>query len=272
MQTSVSSGQLAKFTAGKCYSYRGPVADAMPLEDMAFGYAAVRAQDTARAARLPNMNLYVGELSAELVADDVVTFVGKTVTPGGTETAINISVTFASNHDTTAAAIDTAIQSDDSDIVVTRDADNLVFTLTVGADKRLVVTTPLTVTSGGAGTAEFTNTKGSTDKVFAISERDPNSVVALDFTNTTDPTNKKNRMASFVRNGDPAVPIPGTASAGDPAYALLEDYTDSDDVLNPRGSVRPDTDSDLAPVILISDAEFSEASQSNLCPLAIKKA
>jgi hypothetical protein len=272
MQTSVPTpNSLGAYSAGKCYRLSGLTLDLMALEDMPFGYGAVRGQVTNDTGRLPNMNLYVGELDADLVADDVVTFVGKTIEPDGTETTVNISVTYATSHASTAAAIETAIEADDSDIAVVRTNSNRTFTLTVGADKRLEVTTGLTVTSGGGGTAEFTNSKGSTDTIAGVSARDPNATSVYDRT-YTEPTNEADLMfGAWYQGADPAVVVNDTIAPGDAAYCLLEDYTDQATVVNLRGTFRSDTDGDLAPVVLVSDAQFKFASSGGLAPLGINK-
>jgi hypothetical protein len=279
MQTAVSSGQLGPYTLGKEYRLSGLVRDLILMEAANFGAGLVRSQVTAGLGRLPNMNVYKNTLTADLATGDTVVLTGKTIKPDGTETAISISVDYDTSHANTAALVEAAIENDDSDVVVTRSSNNREFTLTAGADKRLVITA-IDVTHSAAGTAEFgTPTKTTTDTVCGIASRNRITTVALSSALATRglPTittqhDKGSYIGFFYQGADPAVTVNNTVKPGDAVYCLLEDYTDQASVVNKRGTFRSDTDGGLAPVVLVSPAEFSYASSGGLAPLSINKA
>lgn len=264
--------QVNKFSQGKPYILNHNESRA-PLEDIFFGAACVRSQVTERAGRMVNMNTYVGTLSGDLVSGDVVTLVGYTEAPDGTQDAFSISVTYATSHTATSSAIETAIEGAASDVAVTRSNSNRTFTMVASADKKIVITTPFTVTSGGAGTATFSETKSTSDTVRGFAEK---ASVPMELTLGTaaEPKFKKNQnqMMPVLYDGHIPVKCFGSPADGDPVYALLEDYTDQASVLNLRGTVRPDTDGGLAPVVLVSGAAFASSKSNGLALVAIKQA
>ena len=272
MQTSVSIS-TGKYTAGLCYSYRERVADWMPLEDIKFGYGLVRSQDQARACRLPNMNKLAAIISVDLVAADQITAELVTIDPDGNESVSSVDETYATSHLATVTAVKDAIEAADSDMTVTLSGSNRTLTIVSAADKRTRVDTAFAITNGGAGTATVASTKGTTDaNVDAIAERDPNAVALLALTYTEPYHEAKQKLLSALRRGDPSVPVAGTPVVGGTPYVLLEDYTDTDTILNKRGTFRTDTDSDAAPVLAMTGGEWSEMANAGLAPIALLKA
>ncbi len=267
MQTSVPV-KANRHAAGLCYSYRDRVLDLGLLEDVKPGSALVRGT-AARSARMPAMNEIVSTLSADMVSGGTFAGVFKVIDMDGNETTGTISEAFDTDQATTATAIKDAIEAVDSDLDVVISGSNRVFTITVGGDKRLQLTTAFTRT--GSGTATVSNVKGTTDTVIGIAERDENAFAVLDPATYTEPVLRKGTMAAAVQVGDPAVVANNAPAAGDPVYALLEDYTDTATVLNVRGSFRTNTDSAAAPVVLVSSAEFANTRDNGLAPVAINK-
>lgn len=271
MQTAVTRDNY-KYSRGECYRYsaiKKLVDDLMPIENIGFGLGVVRGP-TARTCRLPYMNSYVGTLSADMVGGGTANLVGYTLTNDGTQDAFSIAVPFNTSQAQTATDIKTAIEAAATDVVVTISNSNRTFTVVASNGKRLVITTPFT--RSGSGTATFTNTKGTTDTIRGITERDFNAFYAFNLTNETLPVWPANKgMAGIIYQGDPACVVNTTVAAGDPVYCLLEDYTDQASVLNVRGSFRNDTDGGLAPVVLVSGAEFGDVAEDGLAPVAILK-
>lgn len=243
-----------------------------PLENVFFGAGIVRSQVTERAGRLPNMNSYVGVLDADLVSGSTTTLIGYTVAPDGTQDAFSIAVAWTSDHATTAAAIETAIEAAATDVAVTRSNSNRTFTVVASADKRLVITTPFT--RSGSGTAVFTNTKGTTDTIRGFAEKSsvPRELSLSNPNATPVYTAGQNQMMPVLYDGALPILVSGTPTDGSPIYVLLEDYTDQVSVVNARGTARPDTDGGLAPVVLVSSAMFTSSKDNGLAMAAIKQA
>lgn len=259
-----------KFSQGKSF-IRNHVDDRAPLETIFFGAACVRSAEIERAARLPAMNKYVGVLSGDLVSGGTVTLVGKIVSPDGTEVAINLSQAFDTSHANTVTLIENYLESLDADLTVTMSGTNRTFTVEVAGDKRLVITTAFT--RGGSGSTSFTNTKGTNDVVRGFAEKGSvPHILTFDATEEPKYTKAQNQMMPVLYDGQIPVKAFGTPKDGDAVYALLEDYTDTDTVLNPRGSVRPNTDSSAAPVVLVSGAMFASAKDNGLALVGIKQA
>jgi hypothetical protein len=256
-----------RHAAGMCHTYRQRVLDLGLLEDVKPGSALVRGTD-ARTARMPAMNEIVSTLSADMVSGGTFEGVFKVIDMDGNETTGTISEAFDTSQAVTAAAIAAAIEAVDADIDVTISGSNRVFTIRVGEDKRLQLTTAFTRT--GSGTATVSNVKGSTDTVIGIAERDTNAFAVLD-ADYTEPVLRKGTMAACVQQGDPAVVANNATTPGAAVYALLEDYTDTATVLNLRGSFRTNTDSAAAPVLLVSSAEFTNTRDNGLAAVAINK-
>lgn len=266
MQTRVPV-QANKFANGMCYSYCGRVLDVSMLEDVKPGSALVRGLQE-RTARMPAVNEIVSTLSADLVSGGVFSGVFNVIDTDGNVTTGTISQAFSADQATTAPLIAAAIEAVDSDIDVVISGSNRVFTITIGGDKRIALTTAFTRT--GSGTATVANVKGTTDAVIGIAERDPNAAAVLDETYTAHML-KKGHMAACVRNGDPAVVANNAVANGAAVYALLENYTDQASVVNVRGSFRSNTDSALAPVVLLTGAEFATSRNNGLAAVELNK-
>lgn len=259
-----------KFSQGKSI-IRNHVEDRAPLQNIFFGGAVVRSDDTERAGRLPNMNKYVGVLSGDLVSGGTVTMTGKIIDADGNETAIALSETFDTDHATTATAIKDYLEGLDADLTCTLSNSNRTFTVEVVGDKRLSITTGFT--RGGSGSTSFTNTKGTNDTVRGFAEKGSvPQLLTFDPTDEPEWTKAQNQMMPVLYDGQIALKAYGTPTDGAAVYALLEDYTDTDTNVNERGSVRPDTDSGSAPVVLVSGAAFASSKDNGLAAVAIKQA
>lgn len=278
MLTSVlGRGDRARYTRGELYSYSGQdrrVKDGKALESIGFGLGLMDGL-TYQTYTLPLMNSYVGVLSADMVSGGIATLSGKIVSPDGTETAIALTATdgtFETDQLTTATNIKDYLEGLDDDVTVTLSNSNRTFTMTVAGDKRFVITAGFT--RSGSGTATFTNTKGTTKTIAAISERSRISTVQISLAN-------EDQTPVYVSNasvkqwvpglvaGDPAVPVFGDITVGATPLCLLEDYTDSDSVLNPRGSFRADNDSGNAPVVAMTGDRFSGPKNNGLAPISL---
>lgn len=266
-----------KYKRGECYSYS--IADirkedGKALENIGEGLGLMRGT-APHTWTLPLMNKYTGTLNADMVSGGIASLTGKIVSPDGTEVAIALGSgnggTFATDQTTTATNIKNYLEGLSADLICTVSGSNRVFTLTLANNKRFVITVGFA--RGGSGTATFTNTKDSTLTVRAISERNPLAFNQVSFTNTdTEPFYFRNQWVPGVVAGDPAVPVVGTVSIGGVPYCLLEDYTDGNSVLNPRGSFRADNDSGNAPVVALASGEFSDTKDSGLAPTSLFRA
>jgi hypothetical protein len=270
MQTQVLQSNY-KYTAGQCYKRKPLNDDLMPLENMGFGLGVVRSQVSSNSCRLPNMNSFVVTISADMVAGDILTGVLKFISPDGTTSTVTINETFATNHLTTVTQVKNDLEAI-SGVTCTLSGSNRVLTIVAAADKRIQVATAIGMTNGGSGTAVITSqVKGTTDSIRGVTSRDPNAPTVLDYTYTEPYHKAKHKLVGVTFQGDPAVPVAGTPAAGGAVYCLLEDYTDTGSVLNPRGSFRTNTDSSAAPVVLVSDTEFADEKDNGLAPLSMNK-
>ena len=270
MQTQVTqSGN--RYTAGQCWKRTALNDDLMPLEDMGFGLGVVRSQSYSNSCRLPNMNSFVITISADMIAADILTGVLKFISPDGTTETVTIAETYATNHLTTVTQVKNDLEAI-TGVTCTLSGSNRVLTIVAAADKRIQVYTAIGMTNGGSGTAAITSqVKGTTDSIRGVASHDPNAPTVLDY-EYVEPYHKANhKMMGVTFQGDPAVPVAGTPAAGGSVYCLLEDYTDTGSVLNPRGSFRTNTDSSAAPVVLVSDTEFADAKDNGLAPLSMNK-
>lgn len=268
MQTKVYT-KPDKYALGQCYSYRNRAVDLGAAENIPFGRGAVYGSKN-REGRMPGVNQIVSTLSADLVSGGSFAGVFNVIDIAGNVTEGDISVAFSSDQATTAPLIKNAIEAIDSDIDVAISGSNRVFTITVGADKRLELVTPFARV--GTGSATVANAKSTLDVQAGIAERDENAAAVLD-TTYTPPVLKSGQMFAAVAHGDPAV-VAHTATAiktGDPVYMLLENYTDTDSALNERGTFRNDTDGGLAPVALMTGAYFSGQLDAGLAPVSLNK-
>lgn len=269
MQTSVTRNP-GKFTQGKP-TYCDHNDSLMPLEDFEFGYGAVNSADTDGAARLPGLNDLEVTLSADLVADDVLNGVFKVIDTDGNETTVTIAETYASSHAATVGEVKDQVDAV-SGLTLTLSGSNRVLTIAAANDKRLEVTTAFSVTNGGEGTAAATTVKDSSDSIRGVAERDENAVSALSLTYTAPKHTAKTKMMAVLHQGKIAVPTAGSPKSGDPVYCLFEDYTDTDTVVNPRGTFRPNTDSGAAPVILVDNAVYASSKSDGLAEISVNKA
>lgn len=263
-----------RYTRGECYSYSISDVrkeDGKALENIGEGLGLMRGV-AAQTWTLPLMNSYVGVLDANMVSGGIASLTGKIISPDGTETAIALDATdgtFDTDQATTAGNIKAYLEGLDDDLTCTVSGSDRTFTLTLANNKRFEITTDFT--RSGSGTATFTNTKGSTLAIRAISERNPLGANQISLTNTdAEPVYIGGKQwVPGVVAGDPAVPVVGTVAIGGTPYCLLEDYTDSDDVLCPRGSFRADDDGGDAPVIAMTNAEFSGTKDNGLAPISL---
>lgn len=261
-----------EYVPGKCHSYRNNADSAAPLEAMPFGYGAVRGAVSPNTARLPLQNQVIFTLSTDLGASNV--FAGKLQATkiDGTELDpddYEIEETYASSHSATVDGIAAALEALDSDISVSLSSNKRVITVSIAGNKKLEVDTTFAVTGGSAVTV--TTTYNSTDKNRGVVEK-RDLPMLFGFTGVQsapqyEPAQKQ--MAGIIHQGDPVVPVTGSPKAGGAVYLLYKDYTDSDDVLNARGTYRTNDDDGDAPVILVSNAEWADVARNGYAPMAI---
>lgn len=271
MLTSVKR-RHGKYTKGKCWKNRHQVDDAMPLENMTFGLGVVHSDVTDGGVRLPSVNVLAFNNTADLVADDNLAATVQLLDLDGTvRDTLTINEDFATSNQATMEAIKA-----DADAISGLSAalsnSNQTITFTAAGDYRLNLVSGPTITSTGAGTATVTAAKSSNDMPAGVNERDENEASVLGHTQTEPTHQAKKKMIGVVRKGDPAVPVTGNVTRKSTPYCMLEDYTDSNDVLRKRGTFCTDNDDGAAPVIEFAGTEFKGPKDADLAPLGINKA
>lgn len=152
------------------------VLNATAMEIIKPGKALVWYGGTRDKVRLPQRNVVVISLTADLVSGDDFDF-GITLTDingtAGSELAIS-TVSYASSHGATMTAIANAITALSADVTatLTDSSNNREITVTIGNDKTAEVTTAAAVTSGGAGTSVASSVYACADTIIGISQYD----------------------------------------------------------------------------------------------------
>lgn len=272
MLTSVKRRHEA-YTQGKCWRNRQQVDDLMPLENMAFGLGVVHSGVVDGAARLPGVNILAIALTAALVTGDNLSASIQVLDIDGTvKDTLTINENYATSNQVTMEAVKADADAIDG-LSAALSNGNQTITFTSAGDYRLKLVSGPEVTSSGAGTAVASAVKSSSDVPAGVNERDENEPMVMGYSQSAEPQHQaKKKMIAVVRKGDPAVPVTGNVTRISKAYCLLEDYTDSDDVLCERGTFRTDTDDDAAPVIEFAGCEFKGPKDGKLAPLGINKA
>ena len=235
MQTSYARDLKKSFAGMSADGVPGYVESLLAKEELGLGLALVKSVGRDKACRLPKVNSVDVAVSADLIADDVLT-----VTVNGTE----VEETYATSHDATMEALATALEALAEVTTAVFDADKTIaLAATEGTD--LVVTAE--VTNGGSGTAVATVAHGTSDTMHAISlhthqlaqDRETGAVVY-----------PEKAMVNAMRQGRVWVLVEEEVTSDDQVYMRFL----ADGTTKLPGQFRKSADS--AKAILVSGARF----------------
>ena len=235
MQTSYNRSLRKAYAGMSADGIPGYVEALVAKEGIGLGLGLAKYAGVDNACRLPKVNSVAVSVSADLVADDVLT-----VTVNGNE----VSETYATSHDDTMGALATALAAlADVASAVFDDDKAIALTAVEGVDLEVSAQ----VTNGGSGMATAGVTHGTSDTLHAISLH--THQLAQDRETGTVSYPEK-AMVNAMRRGRVWVVVEESVTSDDPVYLRFR----ADGATKQPGQFRKSSDSGNA--VLLSGARF----------------